>query len=142
MITEKVNRYICEFCNKKGLSASHISKHEKRCTKNPNRYCGLCEETRDIKTLINDFSSRFKIGFNAEFLEGINEPEFLAYFTKPLTLDDVIISCDGCPACTLAVLRQSKLLNIEHKDKFKFDFKEESLKYLSDKHPVSGWDLI
>ena len=35
--------YYCDFCKKKGLSASSISKHEKHCTLNPKRECRLCK---------------------------------------------------------------------------------------------------
>ncbi|MCG3203975.1 MAG: hypothetical protein KCHDKBKB_00652 [Elusimicrobia bacterium] len=43
-VTKKV--YYCEFCkNKKGLSASHMSRHERHCTMNPNRECRLCGRT-------------------------------------------------------------------------------------------------
>ena len=38
---KKVNRYYCEFCGKSNCSAPSISKHEKRCTMNPHRYCGM-----------------------------------------------------------------------------------------------------
>ena len=34
--------YYCDFCKKKGMSAASMSKHEKHCTLNPSRQCGLC----------------------------------------------------------------------------------------------------
>ena len=34
--------YYCDFCKKKGMSASAMSVHEKHCTLNPNRQCRLC----------------------------------------------------------------------------------------------------
>ena len=37
--------YYCDFCKKKGMSASAMSKHEKHCTLNPTRECGLCKLT-------------------------------------------------------------------------------------------------
>ena len=36
--------YYCDYCKKKkGLSASAMTLHERHCTLNPNRICGVCE---------------------------------------------------------------------------------------------------
>jgi hypothetical protein len=43
MIKKPAFRYYCEFCGKSGGSASHMSRHEKYCTANPNRRCGMCD---------------------------------------------------------------------------------------------------
>lgn len=57
MRVKKVNRYYCEFCKKSGQSASHISKHEKRCTLNPNRHCGMCAMLENEQPGIKDLLS-------------------------------------------------------------------------------------
>jgi hypothetical protein len=46
----KKNVYYCDHCKKKGLSAVHIRNHEGRCTNNPDRWCGACENanTKEI----------------------------------------------------------------------------------------------
>lgn len=38
-----VTQYICEMCNKRGLSRSAMVKHEQHCTLNPDRLCKMCE---------------------------------------------------------------------------------------------------
>lgn len=35
-------KYRCDYCKKTGVKYS-IEKHEKRCFRNPNRYCDYCE---------------------------------------------------------------------------------------------------
>jgi len=35
-------RYRCDFCKKTGVRAT-IAIHEKRCFRNPNRYCDYCD---------------------------------------------------------------------------------------------------
>lgn len=45
MKTEKKTRTRCEcdFCGKRNWSPSHMTKHEKACTMNPNRICRMCD---------------------------------------------------------------------------------------------------
>ena len=43
MKKKQVWRYWCGYCNKAGLSASHMMKHEKHCTMNPDRECRMCK---------------------------------------------------------------------------------------------------
>lgn len=35
-------KYKCDFCKKRGIKTA-MEKHERRCFRNPNRYCDSCE---------------------------------------------------------------------------------------------------
>lgn len=50
---KNLNVYECEFCGKKGISASHMSRHEKYCSKNPEvaTKCAECGNLERIKML-------------------------------------------------------------------------------------------
>lgn len=85
MITKKVNRYYCEFCKKAGCSASHIARHEQRCTNNPNRICGMCGR-RGID------------GLTAALGKGDDDG-----------VESLRTAANECPTCMLAAIRQSKL---------------------------------
>lgn len=134
MRTKKVNRYWCDHCNKAGLSAGSMAKHEAHCTLNPARNCRVC-------TLVN---GGYQVG--AERMA-----ELVAILPDPAAfLDQTIYHCrckdcrsfsddswdpsaectnehrkltvalesamaklreetDNCPACIMAALRQRKI---------------------------------
>lgn len=89
-------RHYCDFCEaegrKKGFwSRPSIEKHERGCTANPNRICGICEQgdlrQRPIAELIACIST--------------DKPD--------CGMADLRKLSDGCPACILAGLRQSNI---------------------------------
>lgn len=123
MRTKKVNRYYCDFCKKSGGSAGHIVKHEKACTNNPNRVCGICaiagypldmvqQPLADLMALLPDQDSR-EVDSMGEYFE------WLLQATND-ALPKLREATSGCPACMLAALRQSGLLS-----SVSFDFKKE-----------------
>lgn len=136
--------YYCEHCNKRSLAGGHMKTHEKNCTNNPNRGCRLCNEKRDIKSIIESLKLRFEISEvikyhdYADFGESRQDEykEIEGKWTaEPITLSEIELLVDHCPACTLAVLRQTGL-NRYYFDGMidKFDFKVRSREYLSMKH--------
>lgn len=42
-------KFKCDFCKKRS-TASVITKHEKRCYRNPNRFCDFCENTGRVSS--------------------------------------------------------------------------------------------
>ena len=108
MQTIKKNVYYCDFCGKHNLSASSISKHEKHCTANPNRECRLCEG-REIASFIEGLKKRFKIIEipDNEYPDLVNQE--IKWKGEKITLDEILDYTEGCPNCTLAILRQTKL---------------------------------
>jgi hypothetical protein len=105
MIKKPAFRYYCEFCGKSGGSASHMSRHEKYCTANPNRRCGMCDRAGRNPPSVADMVIALGDGDEAG-----------------LTL--VQEMCEYCPACTLAAIRQSKLQSgpDEESDGFRVEF--------------------
>lgn len=89
-------RYSCEFCKKSGCSGGAMAKHEKHCTLNPQRECRMCKKPKPMVGLV-EFAKTAKPGDeNAK--------------SNAAALSD---EAGGCPACTLAAIRQSGLNNFE-----------------------------
>ena len=130
MRTIKKNVYYCDFCNKRGLSAAHIKWHEESCTANPNRKCGLCEG-RDINKYINELKDRFEI-IKCEPDEFMGNTLEIKWKGNPIKLDEILEFTEGCPNCTLAILRQTKL-NYSIFG-FKYNYKEEIQSWWSEKN--------
>jgi hypothetical protein len=115
MKTIKKNVYYCEYCNKRGLSAGHMSKHEKSCTLNINRICRVCnllaKEKLELQPIINKHLALYI------------QTDFLKTYNGQSILED----CDSCPACSLAVIRQIyKQTQSKHLyNNIVFDYKKE-----------------
>ena len=106
MKVKKVNRYYCDYCKKsKGTSAAMV-KHEKHCTMNPHRECRMCDfagTANDLTALLAMIPKDILVdGEITGFPMVANEDEILAAFKK------VRSEASDCPACILAVIRQSK----------------------------------
>lgn len=122
MKTAKVNMYYCDFCKKKSQSASSMRKHEKHCTANPQRQCRLCRTKRNISDFITNLKSRFEIAYEVDTLLG-SDIRKVKWLGEPVTLKEITDFTRGCPNCTLAVLRQTKLNYSVFG--FKYDYKQE-----------------
>lgn len=121
MRTKKVNRYWCDFCNKAGLSADAMAKHEAHCTMNPDRNCRVCtlinggytvgrERMAELVALLPD-STAYNTGdgiyFGNDNDDG-NEAYKLARAVAAV-LPKLREEVEDCPACILAALRQAKI---------------------------------
>ena len=122
MRTKKVNRYYCDFCKKSGCSGGHIKRHEKRCTMNPARECGMCkmlgQEPPDLQSLIallptvetqrrKDYSD-----------DGRNSYDYFICIDE--ASQKALREASGaCPACMMAAIRQ-RGLPVGTADKFNF----------------------
>lgn len=141
MKTVKKNVYYCDHCNKKGLVAMHIRNHEGRCTNNPNRYCGACELPGLPAVIVPKLMARFTLSDNLEYdptdpvyNPGANMDEKLVtWINEPITLQEIRNMVDNCPACILAILRQSGL-NRHYFHLEAFDFKMELKRFISEKN--------
>lgn len=127
MITKRVLRYYCEHCRKSSGSKFHMTSHERGCTLNPSRVCGLhakMEEkqppTADLVAMLNGVTSE------------VDAADALARVRK---------ACDGCPACILAAIRQARCVEricvegtqiITCNRHFDFDFKAELKSFWAD----------
>lgn len=108
MKTKRVKQYICDFCNKKGLSSGHMKKHEKHCTKNPNRDCRMCIAASgampDMKELLLLMP---KPVVHADDPMGDRTPINIKEINK--AIEKVREESEGCPACILSALRQKNI---------------------------------
>jgi hypothetical protein len=105
MTREKVWRYRCNYCDHANCSASAVSKHERGCTRNPNRVCGMCKAAGFLqKPMV--------------LLSPLAEPSRGWGFLREVTAN--------CPACMLAGIRQSpyEALYI-----FDFDYRAEHKRF-------------
>ncbi len=89
MTKKKVWRYWCSFCKKAGLSSYWIQKHERACTANPDRVCGICNHAKLAQHPI------------AQLLAYIDPKK------ENCGLADLRKLTEDCPACILAAIRQS-----------------------------------
>lgn len=116
MRTKKVNRYWCDFCNKAGLQAGAMRKHEKHCTLNLERTCRVCamlvdgmgcdefEAKKPLPELISMLPDSAR--YNAESFGDAH-----VELTKALVeiLPAFRVAAGNCPACMLAALRLAKI---------------------------------
>lgn len=130
MKTVKKNVYYCDYCNKRSLSAFHMQNHERGCTANPDRECRLCGENRHIKLFIERLKERFEIR-ECEPDEFMGHTLEVAWKGSQIKLDEIIEFTEGCPNCTLAILRQTKL-NYKIFG-FKYDYKAMLNSWWADK---------
>lgn len=88
-----------------------MRRHEYGCIRNPDRVCYLCESSRDYKALRSEAIERSTANGetpidDARTIHGAKE------------LGELSSMVDGCPACLLALLRQSGVMAFKH-----FDYK-------------------
>jgi hypothetical protein len=113
--------YYCDFCKKHSLLP--LTKHEKHCTLNPHRQCGMCEQNYDYENLLKLIKVKKIKYFNGPVGARIKTSE----------LNRLI---DGCPVCALTLLR---LFMKKNKNKYvdvetDFDFKKEKKEWWHSKN--------
>lgn len=117
MRTKKMNRYWCDFCKKTGGSATHMKKHESRCTNNPNRVCGMCtemikQEQPKLSELVAILPNVKQFECKEEGLVGntyITMDQNAAKHATEKIMPALRDAAGNCPACILAAIRQSGL---------------------------------
>lgn len=119
--------YYCDFCGKHRLTINSIENHEKHCTLNPNRECGMCGEKANYKKEIEFVNRNYKILISKRDKKtyGIEGTYCENFRNKIKKLKERI----DCPACVLSILRQSKIDNVY----FEYDYKEEAEKWWQEK---------
>jgi hypothetical protein len=96
--------YYCDYCNKRYLSKYFASKHEKHCTLNPTRECKMCKMGSTYH--YEEYVKRLTNLLNAEEKEvDFISEDHIENFKKVWT--EISDELGGCPACCLAVLRQT-----------------------------------
>ncbi len=134
MTRKKRWRYYCDHCNKSGASGGHMKTHEARCCRNPERVCGFHSDERieEPQPALADLTAALEGGKSwAEGLKALRE------------------AAHGCPACMLAGILQSEVLQeakeMAHGDpesfpwpELDFDFKKEVESFWVDVHAFDG----
>lgn len=119
MIEKLKKVYYCEYCKKKSMQKASMVAHEARCTMNPGRWCKMCENAGDYPEL----AARF-----AEFCSKYPNPFGSLEYEESETDAKLLELAQGCPACALAVARQSKT------DVY-FEFADRGRAYLAEHRP-------
>lgn len=103
MKVKKVNRYYCDYCAKSRGTKHSMEVHEKHCTMNPDRRCRMCggNNVSKLLSLMPDPNSFYVQDIDFEVMQIRCQTDTQAGLQK------VLEATDNCPACTLAVLRQS-----------------------------------
>lgn len=86
-------RYYCDFCKKSGGNKHHMERHEKCCTNNPDRECGMCSIAGLLQSPIKKLIAALGVG-------------------DEIGVENLRQCANGCPACMLAAIRQSGLDSI------------------------------
>jgi len=101
-------RYCCEFCKKSGGSGGHIQSHERGCTLNPNRRCGMCDISdryqEPIEKLITIVKKHVHI-FKKEDEYGAMSIGIVG--DCKTMLEELANETEHCPACMMAAIRQA-----------------------------------
>lgn len=83
--------YRCDYCGKAGRSKGHMRTHEARCTKNPQRVCGMCRILDEIQRPVS------------ELIAAIGDDDANA-------IKRLEEAANGCSACMLAAINQAPWL--------------------------------
>lgn len=123
-------RYYCDFCKKVTGTRHSMEKHEKGCTANPNRVCGLCaiagEVQRPMAELIAEGRRLFGSIPACQF-PGPRADDAAKAFREFV---------HNCPACLLAAMRQS---DSDVPWIYPFDFRAEVRAFLATVSPPEDY---
>lgn len=114
-------RFSCDFCGKASCSGGHIARHERHCTKNPNRVCRMCARVGEQQPAISALMDSVEWGPMAGF-DDVDE----------LRIGKLRAVSHNCPACILAALRQVTTPDGDVGTGGDFKFNEERLAWLED----------
>lgn len=115
MTSRKVTQFKCDHCGKRSLSASHMAKHERHCTKNPNRICRVCKmvdhDQKPMVDLLALLPDPRKFAEPMAIPDGYPEPDEPFYGPRLLTelikvFPRLREATSECPGCIMAALRQ------------------------------------
>lgn len=133
MRSKQVWRYWCDHCRKGGCQRAAMAKHERGCTLNPARECGMCKAGRRHGQPLATLCAVARN--NAEELRSLDD-------TTPCATPDEVVArlfdyAEGCPACVFAALRQAGVRHNSVADRAEegaliFDWRAEAVKFWRD----------
>jgi hypothetical protein len=127
MRTKTVTRHYCDFCSKGSFKKPTMIEHETKCFSNPSRVCFMCNEmgntnTRDYKSICDNLVKHVGVSVDEDHND-----------SKEMTSEDAMKwlreQVQDCPACILAVLKQSGVMAFNF-----FDYKKEKEAWWSEKN--------
>lgn len=89
MKKRKVWRYICEYCSEGYFKPKKCLDHEKKCVKNPDRICGMCERYELGQRTAEDILTSLNVASRLSGTEWDYDVEGLRSMSR------------GCPMCML-----------------------------------------
>lgn len=129
MRSRKVTRYWCDHCNKAGLQAHAMAKHEAHCTLNPLRKCRVCELLGEATPVVADLVALLprpgdypSLGASLSTMDEVNALCPAVDAAIP-TLRD---AAHNCPACIMVALRQAGI-PVPMVDEFGFKVEMKSI---------------
>jgi len=103
--TKKI--YYCEYCKKKSMRKDIMKKHEKICTENVNRECGICKllknDRSDIKSISEIALTMIKHKETSRECGGVID---ITILNEAEVLDYIREKTNSCPNCILSVIKQ------------------------------------
>lgn len=132
MRQKKVWRYYCDYCKKAGCHAGYLRTHEKHCTANPNRECGMCLMIEDAEQKpLAELTAVFD-GFSGP-CSGLVTPKLRAVWADhDARIKELETLTNGCPACMLATARALGKRNPPVE--INVEFKKRVKNFWSDRH--------
>lgn len=108
MKTTRVNRYNCDHCGTKKYSAPHMTKHERGCTMNPDRTCGVCNLLEEHQRPLAPLVAMLPDPSGHRTVDEFDLVSFDAALTADANkaLEALRDEANNCPACILAAIRQ------------------------------------
>ena len=107
-------RFYCEFCKKSGASGGHMAKHERGCTRNPQRECGMCKAAKQEQAPTSELLAALESG----------------------GVEAVLALAQQCPACVVAAIHAFRVNNPlrgnEDDEYFEFDYKAHAERFWGD----------
>lgn len=144
MKTVLKNVYYCDFCKKRYLVKWACEKHEKHCTLNQDRECGLCDigNTRtNVREVCDKYEKKFILfEHQDEKYSWESDPTITPLYAEPFTLNDIMNDCEYCPNCVLTVIRCLGLSFWYFKNKFKYDYKAELKTFWGNAQERDMWE--
>jgi hypothetical protein len=102
--------YYCDHCKRHRITASAIENHEPKCIYNPQRdKCGWCSKT-----------PTYRAPAPADRVPGFVDDPDVERLRREL---------DGCPACMLAVIVQSRRAGLSDEEAWEFDYSAEVARF-------------
>lgn len=100
-------RFYCDHCKKGGCSSFHMRVHERGCTLNPNRSCGVCSK---IECEPQPLAHLIAFVISKSVWEGDPSLQGNRGFLPDDAVKQLREFAAGCPVCMLAALRQAKCI--------------------------------